>query len=142
MKTRQSFWLRGSSRVELSLEHVRFSFIPISTPSMPFSSLGAMKTTERVTSANITGNKEVLLLSSLKGYVTAAYEDSCWLGYVLKVDVNDGLEVNFLHPKLPAQSYTMYVYPQHQDILQVDPTDILTLVNPAIATGCTYTCTP
>ena len=85
MKSRQSFWLKGSSIVELSLEHVHFSFILISIPFMPFSSLGTMKTTESVTSANITGNEEALLLSSLKGYVTAAYKDSCWLGYVIKV---------------------------------------------------------
>ena len=100
---------------------------------MPFS-LGRMKRTERVTSANIT--EEALPLSTMKGYVTVAYEDSCWLGYVMKVDINARLvEVNFLHPKLPAQSY---VFPQHQDILEVDPTDILALVNPSTATGRRY----
>ena len=133
----QSFWLRGSSIVELSLEHVRFhSFIPISISSidvMPFS-LGRMKRTKRVTSANIT--EEALPLSTMKGYVTVEYEGSCWLGYVVKVDINARLvEVNFLHPKLPAQSY---VYPRHQDVLEVDPTDILTLVNPSTATGRRY----
>ena len=115
------------------------SFVPISISSvdvMPYS-LGMMKRTERVTSANVT--EEALPLSTLKGYVTVAYEDSCWLGYVMKVDVNARLvEVNFLHPKLPAQSY---VYPSHQDILEVDPTDILTLVNPSTATGRTYSLT-
>ena len=112
------------------------SFIPISISSvdvMPFS-LGTKKRTERVTSANIT--EEALPLSALKRYVTVAYEGSCWLGYVVKVDINARLvEVNFLHPKLPAQSY---VYPRHQDILEVDPTDILTLVNPSTATGRRY----
>ena len=115
------------------------SFVPISISSvdvMPYS-LGMMKRTERVTSANVT--EEALPLSTLKGYVTVAYEDSCWLGYVMKVDVNARLvEVNFLHPKLPAQSY---VHPSHQDILEVDPTDILTLVNPSTATGRTYSLT-
>ncbi|KAL5515849.1 hypothetical protein EMCRGX_G001083 [Ephydatia muelleri] len=112
------------------------SFIPLSTSSvnvMPFS-LGTMKITERVTSAHIT--EEALPLSMLKGYVTVAYEGSCWLGYVIKVDVNARLvEVNFLHPKLPAQSF---IFPQHQDILEVDPTDIVTLVYPSTATGRTY----
>ena len=103
---------------------------------MPYS-LVMMKITERVTSANVT--EEALPLSTLKGYVTVAYEDSCRLGYVMKVDVNARLvEVNFLHPKLFAQSY---VYPSQQDILEVDPTDILTLVNPSTATGRTYSLT-
>ena len=96
---------------------------------MPFS-LGTMKITERVTSAHIT--EEALPLSMLKGYVTVAYEGSCWLSYVIKVDVNTRLvEVNFLHSKLPAQSF---IFPQHQNILEVDPTDILTLVCPSTAT--------
>ena len=42
------------------------------------------------------------------------------------------VEVNFLHPQLPAKSY---IYPRRQDILDVDPTDILTLVSPTTATG-------
>ena len=94
-----------------------------------------MKITERVTSAHIT--EEALPLSMLKGYVTVAYEGSCWLGYVIKVDVNARLvEVNLLHPKLPEQSF---IFPQHQDIqVEVDPTDIVTLVCPSTATGRTY----
>ena len=135
MKSRQSFWLKGSSIVELSLEHVHFSFILISIPFMPFSSLGTMKTTESVTSANITGNEEALLLSKPERVCYCSIQRQLLARLCDKGDVNAGLEVNLLHPKLPEQSY---VYPQHQDILQVDPTDILTLVNPATASGCTY----
>ena len=31
-----------------------------------------------------------------------------------------------------------YGYPQHQDVMEVDPADILTLVSPSIATGHRY----
>ncbi|KAL5481582.1 hypothetical protein EMCRGX_G021775 [Ephydatia muelleri] len=61
-------------------------------------------------------DQEALQLSTLKGYVTVAYEENCWLGQVMKVDMNTKLvEFNFLHPKLPAKSY---FYPLHQDILE------------------------
>ena len=57
----------------------------------------------------------------------------------MKVDMEARLiEVNFLHPKLPAKSY---VYPHHQDIMEIDPSDILTPVNPSTATGRTYSLT-
>ena len=45
------------------------------------------------------------------------------------------VEVNFLHPQLPSSSYG---YPQRQDVMEVDPSDILTLVSPSTATGCRY----
>ena len=44
------------------------------------------------------------------------------------------VEISFLHPKLPANSY---VYPQNQDILEIDPSDVLTLVSPTTATAWT-----
>eukprot|EP00731_Ephydatia_muelleri_P007530 Em0003g1778a len=98
-------------------------------------SLGTMKRTERVTSAHV---PEPVPLSAIKSYVTVAYGGDCWLGYVTKVDMESRLvEVNFLHP-LPAKSY---IYPRRQDILDVDPTDILTLVSPTTATGRSYTLT-
>ncbi|KAL5510770.1 hypothetical protein EMCRGX_G006371 [Ephydatia muelleri] len=55
---------------------------------------------------------ETLPLSSIKGYVTVMYNGHCWLGRVTKVDKEARLvEVNFLHPQLPAKSY---LYPRHQ----------------------------
>ena len=114
------------------------SFIPISISSVevrPYS-LGTMKRTERVTSAHV---PEPVPLLAIKSYVTVAYGGDCWLGYVTKVDMESRLvEVNFLHPQLPAKSY---IYPRRQDILDVDPTDILTLVSPTTATGRSYTLT-
>ena len=95
-----------------------------------------MKRTERVTSAHV---PEPVPLSEIKSYVTVAYGGDFWLGYVTKVDMEPRLvEVNFLHPQLPANSY---IYPRRQDILDVDPTDILTLVSPTTATGRSYTLT-
>ncbi|KAL5508956.1 hypothetical protein EMCRGX_G004228, partial [Ephydatia muelleri] len=82
---------------------------------------------------------ETLPLSSIKGYVTVMYDGHCWLGMVTKVDKEARLaEVNFLHPQLPAKSY---LYPRHQDIMEIDPSDILTLVSPSTATGRTYSLT-
>eukprot|EP00731_Ephydatia_muelleri_P032500 Em0024g44a len=50
--------------------------------------------------------------SEIKGYVTVMYNGHCWLGRVTKVDKEARLvEVNFLHPQLPAKSY---LYPRHQ----------------------------
>ena len=65
------------------------------------------------------------------------YDGSCWLGCVLKVD-EEGRTINltFLHPCIPAKSF---VYPTHEDILDMDPSDILTRVNPTTVTGRNYT---
>ena len=82
---------------------------------------------------------ETFPVSSIKGFVTVAYDGCCWLGCVMKVDTEARVvEVNFLHPCLPAKSY---VYPRHQDVLEIDPSDILTLVSPSTATGRTYALT-
>lgn len=43
--------------------------------------------------------------------------------------------VAFLHPCIPAASF---VYHDHEDVLDIDPSDILTHVNPTTATGRTY----
>ncbi|KAL5491066.1 hypothetical protein EMCRGX_G016283 [Ephydatia muelleri] len=73
------------------------------------------------------------------GYVTVAYEGSCWLGCVLSVDESErAVTVTFLHPCIPARSY---VYPEQEDIMVVDPSDILTTANPTTVTGRTYTLT-
>ena len=48
------------------------------------------------------------------------------------------ITVKFLHPHIPA---TSFFYPQHEDILEVDPLDILTIVHPITATGRTYNIT-
>ena len=96
-----------------------------------------MKRIERL----CTTQTETFPVSSIKGYVTVVYDGGCWLGCVIKVDIEARVvEVNFLHPCLPAKSY-MYVYPRHQDVLEIDTSDILTLVSPSTATGRTYSLT-
>lgn len=73
------------------------------------------------------------------GYVTVAYEGSCWLGCVLSVDEAErAVTVTFLHPCIPNRSY---VYPEQEDIMVVDPSDVLTRANPTTVTGRTYTLT-
>ena len=71
------------------------------------------------------------------GYVTVAYDNSCWLGYVIGVnELEGGVKVKFLHPRIPSSSS---VYPNREDIMDMDPSDILTHVAPTTATGRTYT---
>ncbi|KAL5518045.1 hypothetical protein EMCRGX_G003713 [Ephydatia muelleri] len=71
------------------------------------------------------------------GYVTVAYDNSCWLGYVIGVnELEGGVKVKFLHPRIPSSSF---VYPNREDIMDMDPSDILTHVAPTTATGRTYT---
>ena len=75
-------------------------------------------------------------LSSIRGYATVACDGCCWLGCVVKVDMEARVvAVNFLHPQLPSNSNG---YPQCQDVMEVDPSDIFTLVSPSTATGRRY----
>ncbi|KAL5477704.1 hypothetical protein EMCRGX_G024538 [Ephydatia muelleri] len=71
------------------------------------------------------------------GYVTVVYNEACWLGCVLSVVESECVvTVKFLHPKLPSSSF---VFPDQEDVMDIDPSDILTHVNPITATGRTYT---
>ena len=80
-----------------------------------------------------------LPFGGIGGYVTVAYDGSSWLGCVLNVNEQEHtITTTFLHPCIPA---TTFVYPEQKDILDIDPSDILTLVQPSTATGRTYTLT-
>lgn len=58
---------------------------------------------------------------------------------MLSVDESErAVTVTFLHPCISARSY---VYPEQEDIMVVDPSDILTTANPTTVTGRTYTLT-
>ena len=73
----------------------------------------------------------------IKGYVVVACQGECWLGHVIKVNFEAHMiEVSFLHPKLSTAK--SYVYPQHPDMMEVDPTDNISVVSPTTATGRTY----
>ncbi|KAL5515976.1 hypothetical protein EMCRGX_G001232 [Ephydatia muelleri] len=63
-----------------------------------------------------------LSIDTIYGYVTDAYNGSCWLGCVLNADGRT-INITFLHPCITAKSF---VYPEHEDILGVDPDDTLT----------------
>ena len=68
-----------------------------------------------------------------------AYDSSCWLGCVLNVnEQKHAITVTFLHPSIPSASF---FYPKRKDVLDTDLSDILTRVQPSIATvtGRTYT---
>ena len=57
----------------------------------------------------------------------------------MAMDVEAGsVMVTFLHPHLPAPSFT---FPEPPDMLDVDMSDIVSQVNPTTATGRTYTLT-
>ena len=77
-----------------------------------------------------------LPFAAISGYVTVIYDGLFWLGYVVGVEESDRVvTVKFLHPCIPAASF---VFPARQDILDIDPSDTLTHVNPTTATGQTY----
>ena len=63
-----------------------------------------------------------------KNYITAKYDGHWWLGCILQIfpDTNE-VEINFLHPHGPAQSYR---YPHPADILVMSCQDLLTTVQP------------
>ena len=68
--------------------------------------------------------------------MTVVYNEACWLGCVLSVGSECVVTVKFLHPLLPSSSF---VFPDQEDVMDIDPSDILTHVNPITATGKTYT---
>ena len=118
--------------------HQLHSVIPISANTVGVRSFSnsTCSRTEKVAVAEVVNT---LLLGDIRGYVTVAYNASCWLGYVLNVDASlRTITVTFLHPCIPS---TSFVYPVRQDVMDVDPSDVLTLVNPVTATGRTYTVT-
>ena len=74
--------------------------------------------------------------SSLSSYVTVAYEEHCWIGCIMHTNLMENtVTIIFLHPHLNAPSY---IFPDPPDIIDVDPTDILSYGNPT-TTGRRYT---
>ena len=57
---------------------------------------------------------EMVQLSTLQGYVTVAYEDNSWLGYVMQVNQEARLvEVNFLESKVTSSVLLLPTAPGH-----------------------------
>ena len=71
--------------------------------------------------------------TAIGGYVTVVYVRECWLGCVVEANTSEhAITVTFLHPCIPASSF---VYPEQEDVLDVDLSNVLTSVNATNATG-------
>ena len=69
-------------------------------------------------------------------YFTCYYNRRWWLASVLeRMQESDEVKVSFLLPHGPAGSFS---YPQRKDQLIILCSDVLAVVNPATATGRTY----
>ena len=111
---------------------------PISADIMEVSSFSTSSNSrrEKTTSKHHASHIQI---TAITGYVTVNYNGSCWLGYAKSVDhLEQTVTVMFLHPCIPSPSF---IYPSPHDIMDVDPSDILSKVNPVTATGRTYTLT-
>ena len=63
-----------------------------------------------------------------------AYDGECWLGCVVGAHETNMLSLSSSY--IPASSF---VYPEQEDLLDVDLSDVLTCVNATTVTGRTYT---
>ena len=76
-------------------------------------------------------------IARINGYVTAMYDGSWWLAYILNTLCDSAeVELNFLHPHGPSRSFS---YPSRPDQLVISHQDILTVVDPKAVTGRMYT---
>ena len=119
--------------------HRLHSFRPISTEELEDRdfSLCQNKRVERVTLTRSVSLDTAMNFTDIKGYVTAQYDGWWWLACVTKAMPDLGeVEVPFLHPHGPGRSFK---YPLVDDVLVISHRDILTVVNPATATGRVYT---
>ena len=88
---------------------------------------------ERVTCLS----KTEIAIDEIKGFVTAVYENECWLGCVLQVNQDDKtVSINILIPHGPSQSYK---YPAKERVIMVSTDNILTKVDPRTSYGQIYT---
>lgn len=114
------------------------SVIPISSTVVEVK-LFSSSTVSRIERGLLGQSVASLSISAISGYVTVAYDGSCWLGYVLSISSQDhNITLTFLHPCIPAASFS---YPHREDVLEVDPSDVFTIVQPSTITGRRYTLT-
>ena len=78
-----------------------------------------------------------LELGAIQGYITVECNGKWWVAYVdeLRPGTHE-VSVNFLHPHGPSPSN---IFPEPQDTLVVDISDVLIQISPSTATGRTYT---
>ena len=78
-----------------------------------------------------------LPLGEIHGYLAVEYNGEWWVAYVMEVQPEARrVYIKFLHPHGPSPSY---VFPELQDDLDIDVSDVLTTLSPITATGRTYT---
>eukprot|EP00731_Ephydatia_muelleri_P034712 Em0073g9a len=112
------------------------SFVPLSNNTVEVKSFSNSGQSRIEKVALAAGNVQSLPISAMGGYVTVAYNESCWLGCVTNTNESQrAVTVMFLHPKIPAKSF---VYPAQDDVMDVDPSDVLTRVSPTTDTGRLY----
>ena len=112
-------------------------FIPVSanTVEVKLFSSSTMSRREKVK----VGRTPVLSprATAIGGYVTVAYDGESWLGCVVGAhETEHAITVKFLHPCIPVPCF---VFPEQEDLLDIDLSDVLTCVNATTATGRTYT---
>ena len=112
------------------------SVIPVSSRAVEVKH-SSRSTVSRIESVSLDHQTVAALrYSAIGGYDPVAYDGCCWIGCVHGINSQDRkITIAFLHPCIPA---TSFIYPQHEDILEVDPIDILTIVPPITATSRTY----
>jgi len=132
--------LRFESTRTIPGTHKLHSFRPISREEVEVRQFSSCeeKRIERVALTRV--SPTTVNIASIAGYVTAQYDGAWWLACVMKTMPDSGeVEVSFLHPHGPTRSFQ---YPPGGDVLVISHQDILTSVNPATATGRTYTLSP
>ena len=72
----------------------------------------------------------------MHGYVAAEYSGSWWVAYVAQfTPYSNEVLVHFLHPNGPSPTY---IFPELQDALSIDATDVLVPLSPMTVSGGTY----
>lgn len=116
--------------------HKLHAFIPLTTNTIctKVYSASALSKIEQVT--KLEGE---LLISDIKGYVIAVYDEKWWLTCVIDTDADDNkVKLSFLHPSGPSPSFK---FPNKPDVLLVPVQDVLTIVDPTTVTGRVYSIT-
>lgn len=112
------------------------SFVPLSK-SKVLTKLQAYSSDTQSKEEIVTRLGNELDFSDIKGFVTCVYENEWWPACVLETDSENMLvKLSFLQPCGPHASFT---YPATPDVLTLEVSSILTLVDPRTATGRAYT---
>lgn len=111
------------------------SFVPVSETKLQVREYSNSSSSTVV--SVIKNSIKELELEAIQGYIAVEYNEKWWVAYVdeLRPGTHE-VSVNFLHPHGPSPSY---LFPEPQDTLVVDISDVLIPISPSTATGRTYT---